>query len=91
MRTTIWLDDRLGMAVRKRAAEKGSSVSAFIAGVLDDALKRREPKEVKPFELVTAGGGGVHPGIDLDRIRELDVLDDEEAWGPSSRNRRDRD
>ena len=42
MRTTISLDDRLALAVRARAAEKGQSVSAFIAEVLDDALKRRE-------------------------------------------------
>jgi len=80
MRTTISLDDRLAEAVRARAAEKGESVSAFIARTLDDALKRPEPKEERPFRLVTVGGGGVRGGVDLDRPRELEVAEDEAIW-----------
>jgi hypothetical protein len=56
------------------------SLSAFIAKVLDDALKRPEPKPERPFRLVTVRGGGVREGVDLDRPRELDVEDDETAW-----------
>jgi hypothetical protein len=80
MRATISLDDRLGEAVRARAREKGLSVSSFIAKILDDALKRPEPREERPFRLVTVGGEGVREGVDLDRPRELEVADDEAAW-----------
>lgn len=80
MRTTISLDARLGQAVRRRAAEEGTSVSAFIAGVLDDALKRRRPVTKQPFRLVTVGGPGVRKGIDLDRPRQLEVAEDVASW-----------
>lgn len=80
MRTTISLDDRLADAIRARAAEKGESVSAFIARTLDDALKRPEPTEERPFRLVTVGGEGVREGVDLDRPRELEVAEDEATW-----------
>ena len=56
------------------------SFSAFIAKVLDDALKRPEPKQERPFRLVTDSGGGVREGVDLDRPRGLEVEDDEAAW-----------
>lgn len=80
MRTTISLDDRLAEAVREKAAEAGQSVSAYIAGILDDAVKRQEPPEEKPFRLVTVSGGGVRASVDLDRPRELEVAEDEAAW-----------
>lgn len=82
MRTTISLDDRIFEAVKRRAAEEGTSVSAFIAGVLDDAIKRElSHTEERPFQLVTVGGGGPYPEVDLDRPRELMVADDEEKYG----------
>ena len=79
MRTTISLDDQLAKQVRNAAAARGISVSAFIARTLDDALKRRETSEPPSFHLVTVRG--VHPrsGVDLDRPRALDALDDE-SW-----------
>ena len=82
MRTTISLDDRIFEAVKLRAASEGLSVSAWVAGVLDEAVKRStEPTEDSPFRLVTAGGGGAYPGVDLDRPRELMVAEDEERFG----------
>lgn len=82
VRTTISLDDRIFEAVKRRAAAEGRSVSSFIAAVLDDAIKRRGPdKEERPFRLVTVGGGGPHPHVDLDQPRRLIVADDEEAFG----------
>jgi hypothetical protein len=80
MRTTISLDDRLAEAVREQAAEKGKSVSSFIAGILDDVLKRQEPPEPRPFRLVSVAGGGVRAGVNLDRPRELEIEEDEVAW-----------
>jgi len=82
MRTTISLDDRIFEAVKRRAAAEGRSVSAFIAGILDDAVKREIPPPGKrSFRLITVGGGGPYPNIDLDRPRELMVADDEEEYG----------
>ena len=82
MRTTISLDDRIFEAVKRRAAAEGRSVSAFIAAVLDDAMKRdQQPMEHQPFRLVTVGGGGPYPEVDLDRPRELMVAEDEERYG----------
>jgi plasmid stability protein len=77
MRTTISLEDRLAEAVRARAAEEGTSVSAWIVAILDDAIKRPPVRAERPFRLVTVGGGGVRHGVNLDRPRELDVQEDE--------------
>ena len=82
MRTTISLDDRLATQVRREAAARGVSVSAFIARTLDDALKRRTLAEPpKPFRLIAVGGDGPRPGIDLDRPRAIDAADDEARFG----------
>ena len=86
MRTSISLDDRLAERVKRTAAEEGVSVSAFIARVLDDALKRKtRATEAPPFRLVTAGEGGTYPGVDLDRTRDLLVAEDEERFGSRRR------
>lgn len=77
MRTTISLDEQLAKQVQRGAAARGMSVSAFIAGILDDALKRSEPSESPPFRLVTVRGVRPRPGVDLDRARTLDAQDDE--------------
>ena len=82
MRTTISIEDRLFEAVKERAAREGRSVSAYIARVLDEAVKRSEHSADEPeFRLVTVGGGGPFEGIDLDRPRELLVAEDEERYG----------
>jgi hypothetical protein len=81
MRTTIALDDRLAERVRRRAAEEGLSVSAFIAKTLDDVLKQHSPIPSPPFKLVTVKGKGPRPGLDLDRPRALETADDEMRFG----------
>jgi hypothetical protein len=80
MRTTISLEDRLAEEVKRRAAASGESVSAFIARVLDDSLKRETPVPAGPFRLITVGGAGVRSGFDLDRPRSVEVAEDEERW-----------
>ena len=77
MRTTISLDEQLAKQVQRGAAARGMSVSAFIARVLDDALKRSEPPAPPPFRLVTVRGVRPRPGVDLNRTRALDAKDDE--------------
>ncbi len=82
MRITISLDGHILEAVRRRASSEGRSVSSYIARVLDDAVKRvDDPLEERAFRLVTVGGGGPYPQIDLDRPRRLLVADDEEQYG----------
>ncbi len=81
MRTTISLDEHLARQVRRRAAAQGLSVSAFIAKVLDDALKRRVPSERPPFRLVTMRNARLRPGVDLDSPRSLDAEDDRARFG----------
>ena len=81
MRTTISLDDQLAKQVRREAAEQGLSVSAFIAKTLDDALKRPEPSDPPPFRLVTVRGGQPRRGVDLDRPRALDIIEDQIQFG----------
>ena len=81
MRVTVSLEDRLAEDVRREATAQGLSVSAFIARIVDDALKRPEPTHVKPFRLITVGGEGLRPGIDLDHPRELETGDDATRYG----------
>ena len=70
------------MQVRREAAAQGVSVSAFIARTLDDALKRRKPAPPpRPFRLITVGGHGPRPDIDLDRPRAIEAADDEARFG----------
>jgi hypothetical protein len=85
MRTTISLDDRLAERVRRKAAEEGLTVSAFIAKTLDDALKRKPVPPARPFRLITVTGEGVRPGIDLDRARTLDIEEDEDRYAARRR------
>ena len=85
MRTTISIDDQLAKQVRRAAEARGISVSAFISKTLDDALKRREPSEPPPFQLVTVRGVHPRPGVDLDQTRALDAQDDETRFGHGSR------
>jgi hypothetical protein len=82
MRTTISIDDELGEAARKRAAEQGLSLSAFVAEALREALTRPSSLPEAPrFRLVTVGGGGPLEGVDLDRPRALETLEDERQFG----------
>ncbi len=80
MRTTISLEEQLARQIRREAAARGMSVSAFIASTMDDALKRAKPQEAPPFRLVTVRGVRPVPGVDLDRPRDLDVQDDETRY-----------
>jgi plasmid stability protein len=72
MRTTISLDDGLAADVKRRAARAGMSVSAFIESLIRAGLHADRPEEPPaPFRLITAGGRGVLPGVDLDRAARL--------------------
>jgi hypothetical protein len=38
-------------------------------------------KRERPFRLVTVKGGGLQPGVDLDRPNDVLAADDERAFG----------
>jgi hypothetical protein len=81
MRTTISLKDNLGRAARRRAREEGLSLSALIARALEsDLTARRGSAKAPPFRLVTVRGEGLQPGVDLDRLAELELRDDEDVY-----------
>jgi hypothetical protein len=72
MRTTVTIDDELYRAAKERAARSGQTVGQ----VIEDGLRRalsddgRQGDEPLP-ELVTFGGTGVLPGVDLTRNAAL--------------------
>jgi plasmid stability protein len=78
MRAIVILDDRLGQAARVRARFEGRSLSALVSSALEAYLARLS--EAPPFRLVTVGGG-VRPGIDLDRPSALLAAEDESDYG----------
>ncbi|HWL84906.1 MAG TPA: hypothetical protein VNO21_03850 [Polyangiaceae bacterium] len=54
-RTTITLDARLLREVKKRAAERGTTIGGFIDGAIRRELEAR-PAKSKAFKLVVVGG-----------------------------------
>jgi hypothetical protein len=83
MRTTISLPEELGERARLQARRESLSLSAIIARALrrhlSDPLPRGKP--APPFHLVTVGGSGTLPGVDLDRSSGLLVAEDEVVFG----------
>jgi hypothetical protein len=77
MRTTISLSDGLAEDLKRRAAEQGVSLSSLIESLLRAALHAKpSPRKVPRFRLVTVGGSGVVPGVDLDRAARIAEADD---------------
>jgi hypothetical protein len=85
MRTTITLSEAVFKAAKRRAAERGVTLSALIDEILRAQLGERAAAR-KPFQLVTFGTGGTHAGVDLDRTSELVAQDDAAIYG-SKRDR----
>ncbi len=82
MRTTISIDDQLGKAARERAAGANMSFSALVSRALREFLWKEDIREESPpFQLITAGGEGIQPGIDLDRTSDLLVAEDRDRYG----------
>jgi hypothetical protein len=81
MRTTILLDDDLAELFRRKAHERGQSLSAYLseAGRLLSAQK----EVADPFVLITQGGAGVHEGVNLDKTNEILSSEDARIYRPS--------
>ena len=82
MRTTVDIDPDLLQDARRRAAERGTTLSAVVTDALRADLVRRSAKATsRPFATVTfRGEGGTQPGVDLDDNRRLAELLDGDAW-----------
>lgn len=67
MRTTIRLDDALLVEAKRHALESGTTLTAVIEEALRDALRAKDNHPPPaPFKMLTFGGGGLRPGVDLD-------------------------
>lgn len=72
MRTTIRLDERLLREAKLRAARQGITLTALIEDALRESLARQQNVgQREPVHLVTFGGMGLHPGVDLDDTAAL--------------------
>lgn len=73
MRTTLDIDDRLLAAARRRAAERGTTLTAFVEHALAATLAGR-PEHDKPYALQwKTHAGRTLPGVDVtdrDRLYE---------------------
>ncbi|HEY7390065.1 MAG TPA: class I SAM-dependent methyltransferase [Bryobacteraceae bacterium] len=82
MRTTVDIAEPLLDNAKRRAAERGVTLSVLVEDALRQHLYARPDKEALPFKLITVGGEGlVDPSINLDKICELITRDDEEEYG----------
>ena len=87
MRTTIDIHDEL----LDRAKRFASSCNKRLADVVNDALQEtlsrvEQPSTGQtPFHLVTYGGGGVMPGIDLSDNGSIQDALDESSRDPGTR------
>jgi hypothetical protein len=84
MRTTIRLPDDLLALAKKRAVERGMTLTRFFEDAIRETLSRdrRRAKDKTAVSLTTTGGRGTYPGVDLDDTATLiDVMDSPD--GPS--------
>jgi hypothetical protein len=76
MRTTLDIDDALLAAAKRRAAEKGSTLTAFVEHALAAALARRGPGAARYRLEWKTHRGRLLPGTDVaDRDRLLEVME----------------
>ena len=73
MRTTIRMRDRLLREAKKRASERGISLTAFIEEAVEQKIyaygDRTRPEQ--EYVLPTFRGEGVYPHVDLDESASL--------------------
>jgi hypothetical protein len=85
MRTTINVPDPLLHNARKRAGERGVTLSAVVEDALRRDLAQAPAVPAERFQLHTVRGRLVQPGLDLDRTSALLTADDEAVFGGGKR------
>jgi len=81
MRTTVTIDDDLLDAAKRRAREANVTLSQVVSEALRVLLLRPAKLRKRKFKLVTHGGTGPRPGVDLDRTSALLEEDDLRQYG----------
>ncbi len=71
MRTTVRLPPGLTAQVKRLARETGRSMTQVIEDALRVAVARAERRSPSAVTIVTAGGDGLQPGVDLDDTSAL--------------------
>ncbi len=84
MRTTITIDDGLLAAIKRRAAEAGSTISRLIGDSLRLTIHDQpQDQNRESFELVTYGRGGRFSSHNIDKASALLEFDDVARFGQS--------
>jgi len=80
VRTTLTIDDRLLMAIKRKAAERNASVKAIINEALRYGLEAMDSQPEPREYLTSLKSLGVRSGLDPDRLGQVaDEFDDEET------------
>lgn len=75
MRTTINIDEYILTLAKREAASQKKSLGKVVEDALRTIFASRTEKSSKIY-LVTVGGAGVKPGVDLDdRYSLLEIMD----------------
>ena len=85
MRTTVDLPEPLLNNAKRRAAERGVTLSAIIEDALRGHLASKRAASAPPFQLFTVRGRLVRPDLDLDRTSALLVEDDAASFIPEKK------
>jgi len=79
MRTTVDIDDSLLRQLKQDAARTGRTLGALIEDAVRAANERRSETRAEVEPLVTFGGSGLMPGVDITDTRSVrDLLDNDE-------------
>ena len=85
MRTTVDLPEPLLRNARRRATQRGVTLSAVVEDALRGHLAQRQAPHPRSFRLLTVGGRLMQPDLDLDRTSA--VLAEDDAREFSARRR----
>jgi hypothetical protein len=76
IRTTLNIDDRLGREAKRRAADRGTTLTAVIEQALRQSFEREDAGAPPRLALPTDSGDGLAPGVDLaDNAGLRDLMD----------------
>lgn len=85
MRTTLSIPDPLLQNAKKRAADRGVTLSVIVEDALRKDLAHDRIAPGERFQLHTVRGRLVQPRLDLDRTSALLTADDEAEFGGGQR------
>lgn len=78
MRTTVTLDPDIAADLKRRARRSGKPFRQILNDAVRAGLRAQDAPPARAYRLEPVSGGGVQPGIDLDRALGLaDALEDE--------------